>query len=136
MLPGHRRDRAQGTAASALKAMGDPLQTKTITLTCSRLLTGVTPWFEAVDGNLHAAQPVHAGDLLQAAFCVQSQWTIPHTNGQSPNEELIIKENIGARFRAGSGFAPNRRYSLRLNVNEDNPEMKVGEFIRFYSAGL
>jgi hypothetical protein len=69
---------------------------------------------------------------FQAAFRVQTPWTIKNPDDQSPNKELIIKEECYV-----FDFAPDRAlkqiadYSCRLNVNESNPESKVAEFIHF-----
>jgi len=69
---------------------------------------------------------------FQAAFRVQSPWTIRNPDSTSPNDEQIIKEECYV-----FDFAPDRAlrqiadYSCRLNVNESNPEKKVEEFISF-----
>ncbi|MGQ9901444.1 MAG: GIY-YIG nuclease family protein [Fimbriimonadales bacterium] len=113
-----------------LKAMGNPLETKTITLTCGKLTTGVTvrPW----TGIFMLRDTSSPETYFQAAFRVQSPWTIKNPDGVSPNEELILKEECYV-----FDFAPNRAlrliadYSCRLNTNEDNPEKKVEEFIQF-----
>jgi hypothetical protein len=63
---------------------------------------------------------------------VQNPWVIRNPDGASPNEELILKEECYV-----FDFAPERAlrqiadYSCRLNVNEDDPEKKVEEFIHF-----
>jgi len=113
-----------------LEAMGDPLQTKTITLTCGKLTTGVTvrPW----TGIFMLRNCASPETYFQAAFRVQNPWTIKNPDGTSPNEELILKQECYV-----FDFAPDRAlrqiadYSCRLNVNEENPEKKVEEFIRF-----
>lgn len=113
-----------------LEAMGDPLKTKTITLTCGKLTTGVTvrPW----TGIFILRNSSSPETYFQAAFRVQSPWTISNPEGRNPNEELILKEECYV-----FDFAPDRAlrqiadYSCRLNVNEDDPEKKVAEFIRF-----
>jgi hypothetical protein len=67
---------------------------------------------------------------FQAAFRVQSPWTVRNSDGASPNEEQIIKEECYV-----FDFAPDRAlrqiadYSCRLNVNEASQEKKVEEFI-------
>lgn len=67
---------------------------------------------------------------FQAAFRVQSPWTIPAEN--KPNEQVVLKEECYI-----FDFAPVRalrqiaEYSTRLNVNETSPEKKVEEFISF-----
>src|SRR5688500_8994632 len=69
---------------------------------------------------------------FQAAFRVQSPWTVRNQDGSSPNAEQIIKEECYV-----FDFAPDRAlrqiadYSCRLNVDETNPETKVAEFIGF-----
>jgi len=113
-----------------LEAMGDPLKTKTITLTCGKLTTGVTvrPW----TGIFMLRNSSSPETYFQAAFRVQNPWTIKNPDGTSPNEELILKEECYV-----FDFAPDRAlrqiadYSCRLNVNEDDPEKKVEEFIHF-----
>ena len=113
-----------------LEAIDDPLQTKTITLTCGKLTTGVTvrPW----TGIFMLRNSSSPETYFQAAFRVQNPWTIKNPDGLLPNEELILKEECYV-----FDFAPDRAlrqiadYSCRLNVNEDDPEKKVEEFIRF-----
>ncbi len=113
-----------------LEAMNDPLESKTITLTCGKLLTGVTvkPW----TGIFMLRSCSTPETYFQAAFRVQSPWTIKNPDDKSPNKEEIIKRECYV-----FDFAPNRalrqiaEYSCRLNVNENNPEVKVAEFINF-----
>lgn len=125
---------AAGIGAAALlpvqEAMDDPLKTKTITLSCGKLTTGVTvkPW----TGILMLRNSSSPETYFQAAFRVQSTWTVRNPDGRSPNEEQIIKEECYI-----FDFAPDRAlrqiadYSCRLNVNEENQEKKVEEFISF-----
>ena len=113
-----------------LDAIDDPLTTKTITLTCGKLTTGVTvrPW----TGIFMLRNTTSPETYFQAAFRVQNPWTIKNPDGVSPNEELILKKECYI-----FDFAPDRAlrqiadYSCRLTNNEDNPEEKVEEFIRF-----
>jgi hypothetical protein len=113
-----------------LEAMDDPLKTKTITLTCGKLTTGVTvrPW----TGIFMLRNSSSPETYFQAAFRVQNPWVLRNPDGISPNEELILKQECYV-----FDFAPDRAlrqiadYSCRLNVNEDDPEKKVDEFIHF-----
>lgn len=114
-----------------LDAMTDnPLETKTITLSCGKLTTGVTirPW----TGILMLRNSSSPETYFQAAFRVQSPWVIKNPDSQSPNREEILKEECYI-----FDFAPDRAlrqiadYSCRLNVDEANPEAKVAEFINF-----
>jgi hypothetical protein len=112
------------------EAMDDPLKTKTITLSCGKLTTGVTvkPW----TGILMLRNSSTPETYFQAAFRVQSPWTVNNPDSMAPNKEQIIKEECYV-----FDFAPDRAlrqiadYSCRLNVNESNPEKKVEEFISF-----
>jgi len=111
-------------------AMDNPLKTKTITLSCGKLTTGVTvkPW----TGIFMLRNSSSPETYFQAAFRVQSPWTIKNPDNTSPNREQIMKEECYV-----FDFAPNRAlrqiadYGCRLNVNESNPEKKVEEFISF-----
>lgn len=113
-----------------LEAMDEPLKSKTITLSCGKLTTGVTvkPW----TGILMLRNSSSPETYFQAAFRVQSPWTVRNPDGESPNKEQIIKEECYV-----FDFAPDRAlrqiadYSCRLNVNETNVEKKVEEFISF-----
>ena len=112
-------------------AMGSPLETKTITLSCGKLTTGVTvkPW----TGILMLRNSSSPETYFQAAFRTQSAWTVSNPDGQSPNVEEIIKRECYV-----FDFAPDRalrqiaEYASRLNLNEAvSPENKVAEFINF-----
>ena len=113
-----------------LDAMDDPLKTKTITLSCGKLTTGVTvrPWAGIFMLRNASTQETY----FQAAFRVQSPWAVLNPDGDAPNREQMIKEECYV-----FDFAPNRAlrqiadYSCRLNVDESNPEKKVEEFISF-----
>ncbi|MEK7812967.1 MAG: GIY-YIG nuclease family protein [Candidatus Desantisbacteria bacterium] len=125
---------AAGLGVKALlpvqEAMDNPLETKTITLSCGKLITGVTvkPW----TGILMLRNSSSPETYFQAAFRVQSTWTVQNMDSTSPNKEEIIKTECYV-----FDFAPNRalrqiaEYGCRLNVNESNPEKKVEEFISF-----
>lgn len=112
------------------KAMSDPLKTKTITLSCGKLTTGVSvkPW----SGIFMLRNSSSPETYFQAAFRVQTPWTVKNPTGLNPNETEIIKNECYV-----FDFAPNRAlsqvadYSCRLNVGESNPEKKVEEFIKF-----
>ena len=111
-------------------AMDNPLETKTITLSCGKLTTGVSvkPWA----GILMLRNCSSPETYFQAAFRVQTPWVIKNPDSKSPNKQEIIKQKCYV-----FDFAPNRalhqiaEYSSRLNVNESNPEKKVEEFISF-----
>ncbi len=113
-----------------LKAMGNPLKTKTITLSCGKLTTGVSvkPW----SGIFMLRNSSSPETYFQAAFRVQTPWVIDNIDGLSPNKKEIMKKECYV-----FDFAPNRalsqvaEYGCRLNLNSTNPESKVAEFIHF-----
>jgi hypothetical protein len=107
-----------------------PLETKTITLTCGKLTTGVSvkPW----TGIFMLRNSSSPETYFQAAFRVQTPWVINNPDSKSPNKQEILKEECYV-----FDFAPNRAlkqiadYACRLNVNESNPEKNVEDFINF-----
>ncbi len=112
------------------EAMRNPLESKTITLSCGKLTTGVSiaPW----TGILMLRNASSPETYFQAAFRVQTPWVLKGHDANSPNSELVVKEECYV-----FDFAPDRAlrqiadYSCRLNVDESNPELKVAEFIHF-----
>lgn len=113
-----------------LNAMDNPLETKTITLSCGKLTTGVSvkPW----SGIFMLTNISSPETYFQAAFRVQTPWTVNNPDDDNPHRTDVMKE-VCYVF----DFAPNRAlrliadYSCRLNVEESNPEKKVEEFINF-----
>lgn len=121
---------AAGIGVSALepvvKSMGNPLETKTITLSCGKLTTGVTvkPWTGVfMLRNLKSPET-----YFQTAFRVQSPWEITVDGGK---RQIMKKECYVFDFALDRALKQIADYSCRLNVNEGNPERKVGEFVSF-----
>lgn len=129
---------AAGTAAGiglealppVRKAIGSGFDTQTITLSCGKLTTGVTvaQWSSILMlRNLKSPET-----YFQAAFRVQSPWSIKNPNGDNPNEEEILKP-ICFVF----DFAPTRalrqlsEYGIGLAPNEPNPENAVKDLVSF-----
>ncbi|UBB89346.1 DEAD/DEAH box helicase family protein [Candidatus Kaistella beijingensis] len=126
---------AAGIGVEALvpvkKAMGEPLKTKTITLSCGKLTTGVSvkPW----TGIFMLRNSSSPETYFQAVFRVQTPWTVKNPDKNSPNSEEIIKHECYV-----FDFAPTRAlsqvasYSNQLDINPNaNPETKVADFIKF-----
>ncbi|MGH7813064.1 MAG: DEAD/DEAH box helicase family protein [Candidatus Binataceae bacterium] len=112
------------------KAIGSGFETKTITLSCAKLTTGVTvPQWSSILmlRNLKAPET-----YFQAAFRVQSPWSIKNPSGDNPNEEDILKP-VCFVF----DFAPTRalrqisEYGIGLSPNERNPENAVKDLVSF-----
>ena len=112
------------------KAIGSGFDTKTITLSCGKLTTGVTvkQWTSILMlRNLKSPET-----YFQAAFRVQSPWSIKNPNGDNPNEEEILKP-VCFVF----DFAPTRalrqlsEYGIGLSPSEPNPENAVKDLVSF-----
>lgn len=126
-----------GMGADALtpveKAMtGNPLATKTITLTCGKLTTGVSvkPW----TGILMLRNASSPETYFQAAFRVQTPWEVAAEGvGESSGKEKQILKKECYVF----DFAPDRAlrqiadYCGKLGTAGSNPEKNVAEFINF-----
>ena len=106
--------------------MGDPLTTKTITLTCGKLTTGVTvkPW----TGIFMLRNLKSPETYFQAAFRVQSPWEVKNEDG---GKTIMKDECYVFDFALDRALRQISDYSCRLDINESNPEAKVGEFIKF-----
>ena len=110
--------------------MRQPLETKTITLSCGKLTTGVTvkPW----SGLFMLRNTSSPETYFQTAFRVQSPWTVGVEDKNSPRKEEVLKKECYV-----FDFAPNRAlrlvtdYSCGLNFGESGAEAKVDEFIKF-----
>lgn len=112
------------------QAIGSGFESKTITLSCGKLTTGVTvsQWSSILMlRNLKSPET-----YFQAAFRVQSPWSIKNPNGDNPNEEEILKP-VCFVF----DFAPTRalrqlsEYGIGLSPNESNPENAVRDLVAF-----
>ena len=112
------------------KAIGSGFDTRTITLSCGKLTTGVTvPQWSSILMLRNLKSPE---TYFQAAFRVQSPWSIKNPNGDDPNEEEILKP-VCFVF----DFAPTRalrqlsEYGIGLSPNESNPENAVRDLVAF-----
>jgi len=112
------------------KAIGAGHDTKTITLSCGKLTTGVTvPQWSSMLMLRNLKSPE---TYFQAAFRVQSPWFIKNPNGDNPHEEAIVKP-VCFVF----DFAPTRalrqiaEYGQGLSPETANPEEAVEELVKF-----
>jgi len=112
------------------KAIGSGFDSQTITLSCGKLTTGVTvsQWSSILMlRNLKSPET-----YFQAAFRVQSPWSIKNPNGDNPHQEEILKP-VCFVF----DFAPTRalrqlcEYGINLSPNEPNPETAVKDLVAF-----
>ena len=112
------------------QAIGSGFDTKTITLSCGKLTTGITvPQWSSILMLRNLKSPE---TYFQAAFRVQSPWSIKNPNGDDPNEEEILKP-VCFVF----DFAPTRalrqlsEYGIGLSPGEPNPENAVRDLVSF-----
>ena len=111
-------------------AIEDGHDTKTITLSCGKLTTGVT--VKQWSSILMLRNLTSPETYFQAAFRVQSPWAITNPNGDNPNEEEILKP-VAFVF----DFAPTRAlrqmadYASGLNPTADSPERAVADLVKF-----
>ncbi|MGB3059441.1 MAG: DEAD/DEAH box helicase family protein, partial [Anaerolineae bacterium] len=112
------------------KAIGSGFETKTITLSCGKLTTGVTvPQWSSILMLRNLKSPE---TYFQAAFRVQSPWSIKNPNGDNPHEEEILKPACFV-----FDFAPTRalrqlsEYGIGLSPSEPNPENAVKDLVSF-----
>tara|TARA_Y100001970_G_scaffold200366_1_gene243681 strand:+ start:3447 stop:5930 length:2484 start_codon:yes stop_codon:yes gene_type:complete len=111
-------------------SMSNPLKSKTITLSCGKLTTGVTvkPW----TGVMMLRNSKTPETYFQTAFRVQSPWTIKNEDNTQPNNELVLKKECYV-----FDFAPNRSlkrltdYTSRLDIENGSHLSRVEEFIKF-----
>ena len=111
------------------KAIGnDPLSSKTITLSCGKLTTGVS--VQAWTGIFILRNTTSPETYFQAAFRVQSPWSYSDVD---TGERHVLKEHCYV-----FDFAPSRalsliaEYSSKLTSNSsERVEAKVEEFLRF-----
>jgi hypothetical protein len=129
---------AAGTAAGigldalppVRKAIGSGHDTKTITLSCGKLTTGVTvPQWSSILMLRNLKSPE---SYFQAAFRVQSPWSIKNPEGDDPDAEFVAKPNCYV-----FDFAPTRalrqlsEYGIGLSPGEPNPEKAVADLVSF-----
>ena len=112
------------------KAIGSGFETRTITLSCGKLTTGVTvPQWSSMLMLRNLKSPE---TYFQAAFRVQSPWAISNPEGDDPRAEEVIKP-VCFVF----DFAPTRAlrqiadYGMGLSAGTTNPETAVNELVGF-----
>ena len=111
-------------------AIEDGHDTKTITLSCGKLTTGVT--VKQWSSILMLRNLTSPETYFQAAFRVQSPWAITNPNGDNPHEEEVLKP-VAFVF----DFAPTRAlrqmadYASGLNPTADSPERAVADLVKF-----
>jgi len=109
-----------------LDAMDEPLATKSITLSCGKLTTGVTvrPWA----GMLMLRKCSSPETYFQSAFRVQSPWTVEDEAGK----EIVVKpECYVFDFALNRALRQIADYGSRLATDETTPEQRISELVGF-----
>ena len=112
------------------EAIQDGHDTKTITLSCGKLTTGVT--VKQWSAILMLRNLTSSESYFQAAFRVQSPWSIKNPDGDDPSREEILKP-VGFVF----DFAPTRAlrqiadYGMGLHPEAKSPEHAVAELVNY-----
>lgn len=116
--------------APVRKAIGSGIDTRTITLSCGKLTTGVTvPQWSAILMLRNLKSPE---TYFQAAFRVQSPWSISNPDGDNPHLEEVLKPACFV-----FDFAPTRAlrqiadYGMGLSSGEIDPEKAVNDLVAF-----
>ena len=112
------------------KAIGSGFDTKTITLSCGKLTTGVTvaQWSSILMlRNLKSPET-----YFQAAFRVQSPWSIKNPNGDNPNVRKSLNRcalylTLRPRVRCGSCL----NTLLVCHLTSPTPNMRCGTWWPF-----
>ena len=108
------------------RSMRDPLDSRSITLSCGKLTTGVTvkPW----TGVFMLSNVKSAETYFQTAFRVQSPWTVKNDEGKI---EIVKSECYVFDFALDRALTMVSDYSTQLSTEKKGPEQKVEDFIRF-----
>lgn len=111
-----------------LDSMENPLESKTITLSCGKLTTGVTvkPW----TGIFMLRNLKSPETYFQSAFRVQSPWEV-HSEGDNSKSIIVKQECYVFDFALNRALKQISDYARNLNADGGNPENKVAEFIKF-----
>jgi hypothetical protein len=112
------------------RSIGSGTDTKTITLSCGKLTTGVTvPQWSSILMLRNLKSPE---TYFQAAFRVQSPWSIKNPNGDDPNEEEIRKPICFVfDFALTRALRQLSEYGIGLSPGEPNPEKAVADLVSF-----
>lgn len=108
------------------KEIDNPVQTKSITLTCGKLTTGVTvKWWTGIFMLRNLSSPE---TYFQAAFRVQSPWEIRDDNNK---KEIMKKECFIFDFSLNRALKQISDYSINLDPEVNEPKKQIEKLIQF-----
>lgn len=112
------------------RAIGSGHDTKTITLSCGKLTTGVTvPQWSSILMLRNLKSPE---TYFQSAFRVQSPWSIMNPDGDDPNQEEVLKPICFVfDFALTRALRQLSDYGVNLSPGEPNPEKAVADLVSF-----
>lgn len=108
------------------KEIDNPVQTKSITLTCGKLTTGVT--VKCWTGIFMLRNLSSPETYFQAAFRVQSPWEIHDDNNK---KEIMKKECFIFDFSLNRALKQISDYSINLDPEANNPKKQIEKLIQF-----
>lgn len=108
------------------KEIDNPVQTKSITLTCGKLTTGVT--VKCWTGIFMLRNLSSPETYFQAAFRVQSPWVIASDNNK---KEIMKKECFIFDFSLNRALKQISDYSINLDPEVNEPKKQIEKLIQF-----
>jgi hypothetical protein len=110
-------------------AIGDGLNTKTITLSCGKLNTGVSvpPW----SGILMLRDTKSPETYFQTAFRVQTPWQLNSFDVNTPEPCILKHHAYILDFSPNRAFAQMAEYAQNLDSSEPNPEKRLSNLLNF-----
>lgn len=123
---GHKAGIGSETLDKLEKEIDNPVQTKSITLTCGKLTTGVTvKWWTGIFMLRNLSSPE---TYFQAAFRVQSPWEIRDDN----NKKIIMKKECFIfDFSLNRALKQISDYSINLDPEVNEPKKQIEKLIQF-----
>lgn len=114
------------------EAIGKGVDTKTITLSCGKLTTGVSiaPW----SGIFMLRSISSPESYFQAAFRVQTPWCLTNRDGLDPHRKEMLKHKCYIfDFALSRALNLIAEYNSRIDIGstEASVEKKVADFIHF-----
>lgn len=108
------------------KEIDNPVKTKSITLTCGKLTTGVT--VKCWTGIFMLRNLSSPETYFQAAFRVQSPWVI---DSDSNKKEIMKKECFIFDFSLNRALKQISDYSINLDPEVNEPKKQIEKLIQF-----
>lgn len=110
-------------------AIGDGSSTKTITLSCGKLNTGVS--VPAWSGILMLRDTKSPETYFQTAFRVQTPWQLNSYDANTPEPCILKHHAYILDFSPNRAFEQMAEYAQNLDSSEPNPEKRLTNLLNF-----